>query len=248
MLRITSFYPKCFALVRGHSAEINISQGLHNSKKKVKNHWGRELSPAHIHGTVRRIVRGWSHSYSSHTRPPTCCVCVCVCVCVCACVCVTDQLLVQAQGAVVLVRVGPRVQSRRQRQGEGVAVGELPDAGSDVHAETGDLGGRGCRGGGGRRRRRRRTRRGGGDGRLGNGTGVPVSRGPVRGRRGELPGRAGQRPSLQPPVGGGAGSVGAVRRGRGEIPQCRGEGEGLVFVVRRCLEGRDGDGERKSKK
>lgn len=60
----------------------------------------------------------------------------------CVCVCVgSDQLVVQTEGAVVLLRVRAVVQRRRQRQGEGVSVGELPDTCSEVDPQAGHVGG-----------------------------------------------------------------------------------------------------------
>lgn len=53
---------------------------------------------------------------------------------------VSDQLVVQTEGAVVL-RVGARVQRGGQRQREGVSVGELPDACSDVRLRTREVSG-----------------------------------------------------------------------------------------------------------
>lgn len=144
----------------------------------------------------------------------------------------SDQLVVQTEGAVVLLRVRARVQGGGQRQREGVAVGELPDAGSDVRLQTRDVSGRRGGGGGGR---------GGG---FGDRPGVPVGEGPVWGCgrelvSGRLSRSAGQRSPLQPTVGPRPGGVGAVGgRGRREIPQRWGKGEGLVLVMRRCLEGK----------
>lgn len=141
----------------------------------------------------------------------------------------SDQLVVQAQGAVVLLGVGPRLQGGGQRQGQGVPVGELPDACSEVHPQAGHLGARG--GGGGRRAA--------GGGRFGDGPRVPVGQGSVRGRRGQLvsrglAGSARQRPPLQPAVRPRPARVGRPvrRRRRGQVPQRWGEGEGLVFVLR----------------
>lgn len=60
------------------------------------------------------------------------------------CVCVSsssDQLLVQAEGAVVLLRVRAVVQSRGQRQREGVTIRELPHSCSEVASQTGHMGG-----------------------------------------------------------------------------------------------------------
>lgn len=58
----------------------------------------------------------------------------------------SDQLVVQTEGAVVLLRVRARVQGGGERQWEGVSVGELPDACSDIRLQARDVSG----GGGGR--------------------------------------------------------------------------------------------------
>lgn len=143
----------------------------------------------------------------------------------------SDQLVVQTEGAVVLLCVRACIQGGGQCQREGVSVGELPGTRSDVRLQTWDV--RGWRGGGGGRRR------GGG---FGNRPGVPVGEKTIWGCRRELVSgwlswSAGQWSSLQPTVRGCPGGVGAVgRRGRGEITQRRGKGEGFVFVMRCCLE------------
>lgn len=53
----------------------------------------------------------------------------------------SDQLVVQTKGAVVLLRVGARIQRGGQRQREGVSVGELPDACSAVRLRTREVSG-----------------------------------------------------------------------------------------------------------